>query len=154
MAHYMLTRRRMMLAAAGGGGGGFLYIYEPGYTAWKNATEAYVGTNITKTLAANADSAKINITNSGSSSYSIQVNESVYKGYKTLSITASVNNGSNGRGVYWTDGKNSNYQDPQIANLTTSKKTYTFDVSTYSGTRYILFTGWVQVFNIYDIHFE
>jgi hypothetical protein len=138
---------------AGGGGGGFLYIYEPGYTAWKNATEAYVGTNVSKTLAANANSAKINITNSGSSSYSIQVNESVYKSYKTLSITVSVNNDDSGT-IYWTDAKNSNYQDPKIATVTTSKKTYTFDVSTYSGTRYIFFSAWANVFNVYDIHFE
>lgn len=158
MAHYMLTRRRMMMAAAGGGGG-FLYIYEPGYTAWKNATEGYKSSQVTLTMSAGAANATITSKSTSLNEYSIKIEESVYKNYKKLSITASVTGSSTYKKLYWSSSSNSTSGAATIASLTSQKVTYTYDISGSTGAKYILIrdmssNSYAYTYNIYDIHLE
>lgn len=157
MAHYMLTRRRMMLA--GGGGGGFLYIYEPGYTAWKNATQGYKGSAMTLTMSASAASATITSNSTAVNRYSIKIEESVYKNYKKLSIAASVTGSATYKKLYWSSSSNSTSGAATITTLTSQKVTYTYDISGSTGAKYILIqdmstNSGAYTYNIYDIHLE
>lgn len=156
MAHYMLTRRRMMLA--GGGGGSFLYIYEPGYTAWKNATEGYKSTAMTLTMSASAANATIKSSSTVVNRYSIKIEESVYKNYKTLSIAASVTGSATYKKLYWSNSSNSTSGAAAITTLTSQKVTYTYDISGSTGAKYILIqdmsSSGAYTYNIYDIHLE
>ena len=137
-----------------GGGKKSLYVYEPGYTEWKNATEKYKGSTVTKTLDGSADSAKIENSDGLTGTYSIQINEATYKNYSKLVMVASISDASVVRVAYWGSSYISTTDAVKFAGLTKSKATYELDITSYSGTRYLQFQLGKAVISIYDIHFE
>jgi hypothetical protein len=137
-----MNRRRSLLA---GGKKPPMYVYEPGYTSFKN-TDGYGGTGATVScyFSKNGYVEIYGNYQENYETYNISFTEARYKGYKKLIIKAKANV-SNCK-ISW--GSTSIY-------VGYSTQEFVIDISNDTGSRNINFqTYGEQTFTVYDIHFE
>ena len=136
-----MDRRRALLA---GGKKPPMYVYEPGYTSFKN-TDGYGATGVTSYCQfRNAYVEIYGAYQENYETYNISFTEARYKGYKKLIIKANANV-SNCK-ISW--GSTSIY-------VGYSTQEFVIDISNDTGSRNINFqTYGEQKFTVYDIHFE
>ena len=136
-----MNRRRALLS---GGKKPPMYVYEPGYTSFKN-TDGYGGTGATVICMFRSEYVDIEGNyQENYDTYNISFTEARYKGYKKLIIKAKAN--GNNYKISW--GSTSVY-----AGYSTQE--FVIDISNDTGSRNINFqTYGERRFTVYDIHFE